>query len=113
MFFEYLLEILLLFFIIIFLYSSYKNRSNKKQWSQETIASTAKDLNKIKELLIEERASCQEREDNLNQTICNLQENLKRVKRPKKTPKIVKTLEIVKISKILKKMKINEKIIIY
>tara|TARA_Y100001973_G_C5134316_1_gene299479 strand:+ start:484 stop:1095 length:612 start_codon:yes stop_codon:yes gene_type:complete len=77
MFFEYLLEILLLFFIIIFLYSSYKNRSNKKQWSQETIASTAKDLNKIKELLIEERASCQEREDNLNQTICNLQENLK------------------------------------
>lgn len=78
MFFEYLLEILLLFFIIIFLYSSYKNRRIKKEWSEETIASdTAKDLQKIKELLIEERASCQQREDNLNQTICNLQENLK------------------------------------
>jgi predicted Holliday junction resolvase-like endonuclease len=78
MFFEYLLEILLLFFIIIFLYSSYKNRRIKKEWSEETIASdTAKDLQKIKELLTEERASCQQREDNLNQTICNLQENLK------------------------------------
>ena len=76
---DYLVEIIVFCCIITFLYILYKNKTNPRRWTNETIASnTAKDLEKIKEILINERTSCQEREENLNQTICELQENLRR-----------------------------------
>jgi predicted Holliday junction resolvase-like endonuclease len=79
MFFDYLVEIIIFCCIITFLYILYRNKTKHRRFTNETIASnTAKDLEKIKEILIDERSSCQEREGNLNQTICELQENLRR-----------------------------------